>query len=118
MKLLIRDIFCVVMCLIIKCNEIKLPTGKLVCYKKFVPKFAFLQGEMQRNNKTVTFDDSNKFTNHSILDILFDHKIPRLVELTYSDLVERTLVDDDTIPEEDFHENSQNSTANVITFRN
>ena len=111
--MLTKIIICVVMCSIIKCNEVQILTGKLVCYKRFVPQFAFLQGEMQRN-KTVTFNESNKFTNHSISDILFDHRIPRLVELTYSDLVERTVVDDDTIPEENFHEDSRNRTEDVI----
>ena len=82
-KMLIKIIICVVMCLTIKCNEAQYLTGKLVCYKKFVPQFALLQGEMQKN-KTVTFNESNKFTNHSISDILFDHRIPRLVELLYN----------------------------------
>ena len=120
MNLLIKIILCVVMCSI-KCSEAKLPIRNLVCYKRFVPKFAFLQDEMQRN-KTVTFNeqdqDSNKYTDHSMLSILFDHKIPRLAELTYSDLVEKTIVDDDTIPEEDFHEDSCNLTEDFITFSN
>ena len=117
MNLLVKNIFCVVMCLIIKCNEANLPIKNLVCHKRYVPKFAFLQDEMQRN-KTVTFDeqDSNKFTDHSMLSILFDHKIPRCAELTYSDLVEKTIVDDDTIPEENFHEDSRNITEDFITF--
>ena len=116
-KMLIKIIICVIMCFTIKCDEAQHLTGKLVCHKRFVPQFALFQGEMQKN-KTVTFNESNKYTNHSISDILFDHRIPRLVELTYSNLAERTVVDDDTVPEEEFNDDSRNVTEDVITFRN
>ena len=117
-KMLIKIIICVIICFTIKCDDAQHLTGKLVCHKRFVPQFALFQGEIMQKNKTVTFNESNKYTNHSISDILFDHRIPRLVELTYSDLADKTLVDDDTLPEEEFNDDSRNVTEDVITFRN
>ena len=37
-------------------------TGKLVCHKMLVPQFALFQGEIMQKNKTVTFNESNKYT--------------------------------------------------------
>ena len=117
-KMLVTIIICVIMCFTIKCNDAQKLTGKLVCNKMLVPQFALFQDEIMQKNKTVTFNETNKYTNHSIAEILFDHRIPRLAEITYSDLTDRTLVDDDTLPEEEFDDNSRNLTEDVITFRN
>ena len=116
--MLVTIIICVIMCFTIKCNDAQKLTGKLVCNKMLVPQFALFQDEIMQKNKTVTFNETNKYTNHSIAEILFDHRIPRLAEITYSDLTDRTLVDDDTLPEEEFDDNSRNLTEDVITFRN
>ena len=86
-KMLIKIIICVIMCFTIKCNDAQKLTGKLVCNKMLVPQFALFQDEIMQKNKTVTFNETNKYTNHSIAEILFDHRIPRLAEITYSDLL-------------------------------
>ena len=72
-KMLIKIIICVIICFTIKCDDAQQLTGKLVCHKMLVPQFALFQGEIMQKNKTVTFNESNKYTNHSIADILFDH---------------------------------------------
>ena len=124
MNLQFNPMFCVVIVISIKCNEAENPKP-ILRDKMMNPHFAFsnFQGgpNTMSKNKTVKFNAENEnektFTDHSMVSILFSHKIPHLAEITYSDLIERTIADvDDTIP--DFIDHSLNVTEELITFRN